>query len=77
MPYDKYADPIPKSNAKAQVAFWTMDLHLSIKYLEKVKSYKKYNFKFFNKVLTIAEADVAHSERELLKAQKKLDESYD
>jgi len=54
-----------------------MDLHLSIKYLEKVKSYKKYNFKFFNKTLTTAEADVAHSEKELLKAQKKLDESYD
>lgn len=77
MRWNKRADWLPLSNAKAQVKFWKMDLKAAEDYLKKVKKYKKQfqNEKFYQKILKIAEDDVALSRRELDKALKKLEEA--
>ena len=73
--YDKKKDPLPKSNAEAQVKFWQGDLEQAVKYLNYVKTFAKYNLPNYQNILGIAQTDAELSRLRLEQAKAKLKES--
>ena len=75
MRWSKSSDFLPLANAKAQVKFWEKDLWYAEQYLKYVVSFKNRNWKGYDKVLKIAQADVELSKNQLALAKIKLKES--
>lgn len=74
MNWNFWSDWLPLDNAIAQVEFWKTDLKYAEEWL-KIMDGMKNNHKGFMKQYELAVNDVKHSKKELVKAEKKLEES--
>lgn len=76
MKWNFWSDWLPLDNAVALVHYWETDLQYAEQWLNVMETMKKNNkAPGFLKQYNLAEKDVKHSMKELLKARLKLEES--